>query len=343
MSSIYVNTLNTQFRFAVPVENLVVFDTPEIKVGGVPWKIRIRKMEETAEINAILMCEYKNTNPKWWIDSSANLKLLSIDDNDIEKNFPKRRFCSRHLQTELKNIILWDNLMNEQNHFIDRGHFVFDGSISSTPIRKETEEFGFELKNTKFGMVLRDLNNLDYIDSETMVIGGTKWFVKFRRNDKSLGVYLLNEDCENLAWAYDVDFKVTLLANGENVQSLEKSMKLRFDNDRKKFGWSDFIVWDDLFDKAKGYVNSNDANFQISIKVESSQPLWKCFEKFPPDQKSKCPICLELFGEQEVLCALCGHIFCGECIRNALKNNARCALCNEEIDEDELRVVYLYS
>lgn len=343
MSSIHVNTLNTQFRFAVPVENLMEFDTPEIKVGGVPWKIRIRKVEEGATIKAILMCEYKNTNPKWWIDSSANLKLLSTDDNDIEKNFPTKRFCSRHLQTELENIIQWDNLIHERNHFIERGHFVFDASISSTPLRKETEESGFELKNTKFGMVLRDLNNLDFVDSDKMVIRGTKWFVKFRRNDKSLGVYLLNEDCENFAWSYEVDFKVTLFAIGENVQSLEKSIKRRFDNDRKKFGWFDFIMWDELFDKTKGYVNSNDANFQISIEVESSQPLWKCFEKSQIGQKSKCPICLEVFGEQEVLSADCGHIFCGLCIKNAITNNARCALCNKEVVEDELRVVYLYS
>lgn len=343
MSSIYVNTLNTQFRFAVPVENLVEFDTPEIKVGGASWKIRIRKVEERAALNAILMCEYKNTNPKWWIDSSAKLKLLSTDDNDIEKEFPRKRFSSRHLQTELENIIAWDNLMNEQNHFIERGHFVFDASISSTPLRKETDDSGFELKNTKFGLVLRDLSNLDFIDSEKMVIRCTKWFVKFRKNDHSLGVYLLNEDCENFAWSYDVVFKVTLLAIGENVQSLEKSIKHSFDNDRKKCGWFDFVMWDELFDKAKGYVNSNDANFQISIEVESTQPLWKCFEKPHIGRKSKCPICLEVFGEQEVLSGVCGHIFCGPCVRDAIKNNTRCALCNSEMNEEGLRVVYLFS
>lgn len=343
MSSIHANTLNTQFQFAVPVENLEEFDTPEINIGGVPWKIRIQKVEEKAAIKAILMCEYKNTNSKWWIDSSACLTLLSTDDNDIEKKFPIKRFCCRHLQTEMENVILLDDLINEQNNYIESGHFMFDASISSTPLRKETEESGFEMKSTKFGLILRDLNKLDFIDSEKRVIRGTKWFVKFRKNDNSLGVYLLNEDCENFAWSYDVDFKVTLMAIGENVQSLEKSFKRRFDNDRKKFGWFDFIMWNELVDTANGYVNANDANFQISILVESSQPSWKCFEKLQFGQKSKCPICLEVFGEQQVMSGLCGHLFCGECIENAIFNNSRCALCNKDIAEDDLRVIYLYS
>lgn len=41
---------------------------------------------------------------------------------------------------------------------------------------------------------------------------------------------------------------------------------------------------------------------------------------------TKCPICLELFGFNEILSTMCGHLFCEPCIKNVIKLRKKCPM-----------------
>lgn len=72
-----------QFSFNVSIDldqGFFQFDTPEIVVAEVPWKIRLRKIATTGNRDSVdfrLICNYKETHPKWSIDAAAILRLVT--------------------------------------------------------------------------------------------------------------------------------------------------------------------------------------------------------------------------------------------------------------------------
>lgn len=57
---------------------------------------------------------------------------------------------------------------------------------------------------------------------------------------------------------------------------------------------------------------------------------------------TKCPICLEMYGMDEILSTICGHLYCGPCIRNVMKTKkSKCPMCNRGLKSNEVHRIFL--
>jgi hypothetical protein len=64
----------------------------------------------------------------------------------------------------------------------------------------------------------------------------------------------------------------------------------------------------------------------------------------PPLQPAmlKCTVCLELASETTQLCStVCGHIFCVDCLQNALKVDKKCPNCRKKLNKNQYHRIYL--
>lgn len=57
------------------------------------------------------------------------------------------------------------------------------------------------------------------------------------------------------------------------------------------------------------------------------------------EPKFNCPICLCPFTEE--VSTKCGHIFCKECIKNAISLQAKCPTCRKKVTAKDLIRVFL--
>ncbi|XP_031620183.1 E3 ubiquitin-protein ligase RNF4-like [Contarinia nasturtii] len=59
-----------------------------------------------------------------------------------------------------------------------------------------------------------------------------------------------------------------------------------------------------------------------------------------PSHKTKCPICLETYGFDEILSTMCGHLYCGPCIRNVIKTRKKCPMCNRALKQNQVHRLF---
>lgn len=65
--------------------------------------------------------------------------------------------------------------------------------------------------------------------------------------------------------------------------------------------------------------------------------------KSPPARpgSTKCPICLDSFGFDEIMSTMCGHLFCEPCIRNTIKTRKKCPMCNRSLKMSQIHRIFL--
>lgn len=347
-----MSIVQSHFRFSISLNNFDEFNTPDITVGEVPWYLRIRKIIIDEENHSILqvqmICKYKDEpqtdNFKWWIEAGATFKLIAFNENNqsIEKIIPKKKFNETSRTAELPNFVSWEQLNDKKFNFIQMDEFTIEAMITASPLRKQIELSEFEQICTKFGFIIQNVKNLNFIDSPKTILRGTKWFFRFQKQNDALSIHLNNERSpENYAWSFEVNFSVKLLSFDDNIEPLEKRLCQRFDSDRNVWGWSNFIKWNDLIYKEKKYVHNN-AFFEISIDVGQWKLLWSGEHvMLKNDPTLKCPICMEKYADGKAMTTACGHLFFGICIEISIEQHAKCPLCNKVAAIADLRPIFL--
>lgn len=359
-----MNIVQSQFRFSVPINNLEKFETPDITVGGAPWKLRVEKVSVNDEngnhdvIDIILICNSASqiVSSEWSIEAGATLRLISFNDPkiSIQKELTNRKFRNGFVEAKLHNFISWSNLTDATNGYIRNDEFTFDAMITSSPLRSNQIKVpGFELTCTQFDISIFDLffyqtdYNYTSYRSPVVFLRGIKWYVEMLRTNQGLNIHLHNEtDPNNFGWSFDVYFKVKLLSFDDTTEPLERIIKQRSTTDGNRIGWTPFATKADLTDLKKSFVHLNKATMEISIDIGPWQPSCRNQKDLLEDGMrlaTKCSICLGKFIGQKVLATACGHLFCNDCICNAINVNDRCPLCQQEPIKAGLRVVYLHS
>lgn len=360
--SVRLNTIQSQFRFSVPIKVSEKFDTPEIIVGGAPWKIQVLKTQIYGEnsdrdaINVSLVCEYKGTqssDSRWWIEAGATLRLITFNETTqpMEKKIEKYMFGNDCLKAGIKNFIEWSDLIDEKNGFIKNEQFTFEAMITSSPLRTEkSPTLGFEITSTQFDMFIPtvEYSNGTTYTSPPVILRGVKWFVSSVETTAGLEINLSNEaDPDNFGWSFIVHFKAKLLSFDDEIAPIEKNLKQRFTTEGNQIGWKPFIEYTEMLNEEFNFVKQNKAVFEISIDVGTWRPSCRnekgLLENGTPATSSKCPICLEKLGDQGVKITLCGHLFCGECIVGSIEEYGKCPLCNKNATLKELRAAFLFS
>ncbi|XP_066574400.1 E3 ubiquitin-protein ligase RNF4 [Amia ocellicauda] len=59
-----------------------------------------------------------------------------------------------------------------------------------------------------------------------------------------------------------------------------------------------------------------------------------------------CPICMDTYGEiiesgRLIVSTKCGHLFCSQCIRDALKKSATCPACRKKLNHKQYHPIYI--
>lgn len=63
-------------------------------------------------------------------------------------------------------------------------------------------------------------------------------------------------------------------------------------------------------------------------------------EKSPEKQfRHSCAVCLEYVKSPHS--TICGHIYCGECIKNSIKIFKKCPTCNKKLKASNVHPIYL--
>lgn len=71
-------------------------------------------------------------------------------------------------------------------------------------------------------------------------------------------------------------------------------------------------------------------------KTRKSKILHELTPDEPEEKRAKgvmgcCSICLEEFGSKPLVVTKCGHIFCHECIKGALRRRSVCPNCSKKL------------
>lgn len=288
MSTIKFGSQQVQFNFNVPINvsrSSFQFETPEIFAAEVPWKIRLRKITTIASnsdydsIEVCLICDYKETYPNWYIEAAAILRLLTYSETKqyVEIVIPTTKFNKESIWSVAKHLIFWNGLVYGDNDFIGTNKiFRFEAVIISAPLR-HMDDLLIDINSTQFGLVLKDVEKMDFIRAPRIILRDTEWFIKCSMKNKWLDVRLFRKfESENFGWAFKVNLTVKLLSHILGADNVEYNLDHCFTSALTGVGWSKFISWDQLMDKKNGYVENNNAMFNITINVGLKEPFWEC-------------------------------------------------------------------
>ena len=59
-----------------------------------------------------------------------------------------------------------------------------------------------------------------------------------------------------------------------------------------------------------------------------------------------CPVCMDGYAEiadsgRLLVSTLCGHVFCGQCLRDALRHSKRCPKCRKRVTHRQYHPIYV--
>lgn len=294
MSSIKMCSHRVQFSFNVPIDlsnDVFEFETSDIVIDEVPWKIRLRRITtptgkkcgDGGLVDVCLICNYKedHEDSKWFIEAAAIVRLLTYGKNKmyIQQNIPTMQFDNVNVSSDPRNLILWNDLVDEDNHCIGKNKIVrFEAMIITTPVR-QLDDIIVEIHSVGFGMVLKDVESLEFIRTPKVILRDSEWFLKFEKMDEWLAVTLFKAfDSEHFGWSYQVNLTVKLLSQFRGTENVHFKLNQRFTTTSNGVGWSKFISWERLMDPKNGYVENRNAWFNIVIDVSPKEPFWKPME-----------------------------------------------------------------
>lgn len=92
-----------------------------------------------------------------------------------------------------------------------------------------------------------------------------------------------------------------------------------------------------LFNENRGRLDNNGFAIQTTTK---SVPLEKPVDK-EPENMVVCPVCMDSSVGRQPHSTSCGHIFCGNCIKESIKMRKKCPLCNKPLTVKNIFPVFI--
>jgi len=86
-------------------------------------------------------------------------------------------------------------------------------------------------------------------------------------------------------------------------------------------------------------LSSSTSSESSSSESSSSTPSVTSQHNHQQLGQLECPVCLEKMNK--VTATTCGHIFCLECIKQAINTNSRCPLCKRRLAHNSIHPLYL--
>ncbi|XP_031628118.1 uncharacterized protein LOC116343930 [Contarinia nasturtii] len=329
------------FRFNVPnISALNMFYSPEFMVHA-PWQIKIKKKTQNGQLwlFAVLCCRFKDKSSTWSYNARASIKLLrqqvDHEENSIEKHTTPTSFVRQMKRNPGVYVIRWSDVFDMTKGYVENDTIcleikieVADPSehIKSDLVLENTYKSCKDGCQTKFQLTVSNITGLMTIQSPPFNLRNALWyFLIYKNHSKHLCLRL--HPCDTLSeFSYEITMSIELVssfANGKCIKRVET--KQMHHNTELKLG--NLISWDDLCEAKNGFVNNN--CIVINVEINTEKPIdvisntntkYKamnlsieetCFEL-------ECPTCLEIFEEKELSFTHYRHIFCSDCLKNAM-------------------------
>lgn len=341
MSTEKINCTESHFQFFVKIDELTKHWCSQIVVlYGISWYVKLSK-RSTNVVDVLLVCSPKATTMDWTCEAKAKITLCS--------SRPKQRSYTKILaKTEFKNgsesngispFITWSGF---KEYSYDEQVLV-DVMLSANPAfyYNQSEILQFATKSL---FHLENVSQLNSKSTATMTVGGTNWYINFRKKDAYLAIYVHEQrDPLNQYWSWDVQCSLKLKSFSNRKEYKKREFDHCFTFNSHGWGYSKFLHWDEFIDPSKNYVSKNKAVFEIELNVSPPKPLWDIDQEnsIHLGNSLECPICFCCVIDREPVTTLCGHLFCETCIKQAITDNHECPLCKTKAVQSDLRTIYL--
>lgn len=351
MSSIVINKVC--FYFAIKAKDLQrEYQSNSVTLSEFSWKINMKKRsavnnKELLDVSLVCSLGDTDSNGDWICEADAIIALREIESQSrlYQKMLPKTEFSKHQLSSASMEFIDFAELEKyEQNK-----RLVFDVQIRADPKRFSVASCprpspNIEQIQTTFRFIIDKATELKQT-STIQCVSDTKFRVKVIRADQNLSIYLQHERFpSNEYWTWNVRFGIKLLSFDPHVQPIVKQFEKNFYWQVVSWGYRQFTTWQNFIDPVKKFVQNGKAIFEINLAVDPPKPILSFEERKNADASSAlvCSICLFslMDRERDPSATICGHLFCGVCIRRSIELRQNCPLCNAEIRAQDLRPIY---
>lgn len=349
------------FKFNVPnISALNELWSPEFYVYGVPWKIKVSKEKLIDEfwLVARLFCAKKDTRPNWKHAATATFKLLSFDVNvnAIERHLIPEVYDSKGTGYG-RWMIQWRDLFNVTKQYVKDDAIKLDIKIEmADPNEKNKSEIALEEIEksceegclTKFRLTVTNIENLMATRSPSFTLRNEPWYLSVSKDHSDqLGIKLM---CNSTSTEFSCNTKmsaklVSMKIEGRKIERQQENMMKCFNS----LYIQQLVSWDELCNPKNGFINNNSFLMEVQLKTENPDGITrgkKCKASNPPVLEAKryeleCTICLNRFEGQDVSFTPCGHMFCSDCIKDAINIRKKCPVCNARLNATEVKRAHL--
>lgn len=340
------------------ISKLKKTSSPEILVYGVPWVVKICKVEKKGESEALLSvhlhCNIKTQSPNWSYVAIATFKLLPFADNvnAVEYHTSPRVYDLHRFGHGTSKFIRWNKLFDEANSYVKNDTIQLEVKVKAEnpndPHRSRLECEYITSQNgmkqlANFHLTAKNVENLMAIGSEEFKLCDLPWALQICKNNTSHLEVILQPKFK----PQNVSCEVTMCAKLVSSTAAHSITKIATKQYRNS---TDLLLmqvtsWDELVKAEKEFVNNG--SIALDIELNSGKPDGNAvLHDAPNAQRAKvlhmeCPICFEQIENQDLASTPCGHLFCFDCITNVVTNRAACPTCVNPAQLNELRRLYL--
>lgn len=347
MTTDHINITETRYNFFLKTNALdEEYSTPKMILADLFWRIKMCK--ETTfggedVVNVFLECSTGSSTLKWSCDAKATISLCSITPNQepYKKSLSKVKFTDNSPSAGWMPFAKWTDFKRyEQN-----GIICVDVHLSANPAKEHiTSEI--EQTATKFRFTVENMSKLSRKSSPEVTVQGTNWYVVLKKYDGSLSVFLYlkrNVFNENWFWKVKCSMKLLSFCAATETPPICKQFSHVYGYKTESWGCMKFISWNDLMNPAKMYVQKDEVIFDIDLEVDFPTPLWSMDQNMAKhnDQIQECSVCLQSVIDRKPVVTKCGHLFCGDCIKQSIEEYKKCPMCNANANLTDLRIVYM--
>lgn len=339
-------------RLKVPnISNLDEIWSSEDYIYGIPWQIKVKKKILNAEpsLGVFLHCTKKNVSADWTQVASATIELLSFGDNvnPVVHNLEPFIFDNSRIGSGIFSLIKWCDLFDDTKNYVKNDAIILDVKIMpENPSEEKKSRMIFEIsykcceKNglAEFRLVVTNIEDLMVVRSPRFIYRNVDWyFIVYKDSSNHLGLYLSQKSApEN--FSCELNMAIKLVSTKPEKRPIEK-------NRTKNIGYNMYFVmnnlvsWEELLKTENCFVQNNSITIEVKLNDDvSSGAIANGTKRNATNTSSEaktfkmeCGICSQSFGNKDVSFTPCGHMFCLDCIVDAVSRCNECPSCKSTL------------
>lgn len=345
------------FGFNVPkISTLNEIFSPDFIIYGVPWKVKIKKMNRNGVdwLKFFLKCTNTDKSSNLSYVASASFKVLPFESNHdvIEGHVEPFVFdCTEFGYGSW--ILSWCDLFENTNSYVKNDMIRLKVEIN---VVDPNEENGSKLvlENTyaceegcsaKYRLTITNPEHLKALRSPKFMWRNTLWYLLvYKDHSGQIGIGLsANKIMKESSPKIKVSAKI--ISTKVGVKAVERVGTWKLEQ-RASLLMKRLVSLDELTKPENGFIQNNSITIEIKLNVDYSEDKgtkrkMETTSSGAKMLKFECAICFEAFVDQDASFTPCGHLFCTKCIEDSVKLRQLCPCCNGSVKLLQLKRAHL--